>query len=280
MNIKARAFLIFFYFHFHFVIVIEYNYFTHHKMSQESIDQMLSQINRTIDETNTRQSTPVPRRRNGYRIAEKVEALEAVEEFGMEEASIRTSISSKLLGEWEKDRPRIMAAKHARHRQRLPGGGRKSQWGDLESRLNEWIVSIRQCKMQISFKTLREKALELKQSLHLDTFRASGSWLNGFMRRYSLSYRLPTHRAQQNNKSSTAKCTYVFLYLNKLNVAASRYDIDAIYNMDETPFYFDILEKKTIELTGYKTVDVLHSGNDKKRFTVVVTIEFCLFTSY
>jgi hypothetical protein len=57
----------------------------------------------------------------------------------------------------------------------------------------------------------------------------------------------------------------------KLNVNASRFSLDCIFNMDETPFYFDQLEKRTIDLVGAKSVDVHNSGNDKSRFTVVVT---------
>jgi hypothetical protein len=60
-------------------------------------------------------------------------------------------------------------------------------------------------------------------------------------------------------------------FLNKLNHAAATLDLCNIFNMDETPFYFVQMEKKTIDIAGSKSVGVNNSGNDKSRFTVVVT---------
>jgi hypothetical protein len=42
--------------------------------------------------------------------------------------------------------------------------------------------------------------------------------------------------------------------------------------MDETPFNYDHLQKRTIDFVGNNSVTTLHTGADKARFTVVVTI--------
>ena len=44
-----------------------------------------------------------------------------------------------------------------------------------------------------------------------------------------------------------------------------------ILNMDETPMYFDMLQKRTIDHKGTKDVETQHNGSDKSRFTTVVT---------
>ena len=44
-------------------------------------------------------------------------------------------------------------------------------------------------------------------------------------------------------------------------------------NMDETPVYYDQLERFTMESVGAKSVEVHHTGSEKSRFTVVVTIK-------
>ena len=42
--------------------------------------------------------------------------------------------------------------------------------------------------------------------------------------------------------------------------------------MDETPAYFDMIRSKTLEFVGTKTVDLLNSGHEKSRFSLVLTI--------
>lgn len=121
------------------------------------------------------------------------------------------------------------------------------------------------------------QSAELNESqnilLHkLNNFRCSASFIDSFMRRHNLSYRLPTHKALQNNKPVSTKCSEALVYFDDLNKAASKYTLDLIYNMDETPMYYDLLESRTIDFVGSNSVDVVHSGNEKKRFTLVVTI--------
>ena len=42
--------------------------------------------------------------------------------------------------------------------------------------------------------------------------------------------------------------------------------------MDETPVYFDIVENLTIENRDAKTVQIWITGNEKNRFTCVLTV--------
>ena len=53
---------------------------------------------------------------------------------------------------------------------------------------------------------------------------------------------------------------------------SDQFEADVIINMDETPFWFDLVYDRTVEVTGAKSVNVSHSGNDKKRFTVVASV--------
>ena len=45
-----------------------------------------------------------------------------------------------------------------------------------------------------------------------------------------------------------------------------------ILNMDQTPVYFCMTRKRTLEVVGVKTVHIRTSTNDTKRATVAVTI--------
>ena len=44
-----------------------------------------------------------------------------------------------------------------------------------------------------------------------------------------------------------------------------------ILNMDETPIWFDMARNFTIDQIGEKTVHIRSTGNEKNRFTVVLT---------
>jgi hypothetical protein len=47
---------------------------------------------------------------------------------------------------------------------------------------------------------------------------------------------------------------------------------NSIVNMDETPIYYDMPANYTLSQKGAKSVDVAHSGHEKDRITVVLTI--------
>ena len=42
--------------------------------------------------------------------------------------------------------------------------------------------------------------------------------------------------------------------------------------MDETPAYYDLVPTRTLETIGSMTVDMLNSGHDKTRFSLIITI--------
>jgi len=55
-------------------------------------------------------------------------------------------------------------------------------------------------------------------------------------------------------------------------LVACQFESDLILNMDETPFYFDMMVDRTIDEKGAKSIEICHTGNEKARFTVVITI--------
>jgi len=59
--------------------------------------------------------------------------------------------------------------------------------------------------------------------------------------------------------------------LNEMNRSCSGVDLSCLLNMDETPCYYDSPESRTVDFVGAKSVNVVHSGSDKARFTVTVT---------
>ena len=45
-----------------------------------------------------------------------------------------------------------------------------------------------------------------------------------------------------------------------------------IFQMDEIPTYVDNIDSRTIDFKGRKSIEVTHTGNNKNRFTISLTI--------
>ena len=154
----------------------------------------------------------------------------------------------------------------------MPGGGCTAKFIQIEQHLTKWIGQERKDGHVVSYTDLKKEAKRVARELSLKDFRASWSWMHAYCHRNGLSYRLPTHTAQQNTKPPSQKCFDMLVHLNAMNTICAEYDPSCILNMDETPFYYDHLQKRTLDFVGNNSITTLNTGADKARFTVVVTI--------
>ena len=82
-------------------------------------------------------------------------------------------------------------------------------------------------KSRVSLKRLKEQALIISKSLHINHFRLPHSFVDSFVvDRNGLSYRSTTHRAQTNKKTPDTKFVEVSQsqYLNEFNTAITDYE--------------------------------------------------------
>lgn len=63
------------------------------------------------------------------------------------------------------------------------------KWDTIENKLYDWIVDARENgnPVQVSFKAIKSKALELAEELNLPDFTASSGWYSRFIKRVNLS---------------------------------------------------------------------------------------------
>jgi len=116
---------------------------------------------------------------------------------------------------------------------------------NVEQKIYNWYLEMRKKGAPVSRMMLLSRAKALSKDLILEReFKATMQWTTSFMRRWRISLREPT-------KSRS---------------------LEKIANIDEVPFYFDMIPKKTLNATGEKCVLVQSTGGEKKRFTVV----FCV----
>ena len=80
------------------------------------------------------------------------------------------------------------------------------------------------------------------------------------MTRNNLTLRAKTSQSQ---KLPDTYDTDVLSFRDFISRNRRRLEPDFIVNMDETPFYFDNVPSKTVDIVGSKSVRVLTTGSDK-----------------
>lgn len=182
---------------------------------------------------------------------------------------IRYGYQRQQIKKWVKQESKINMVNKSRNR--VSGGGRKQFYPALEKKLLLWFRDQRNRKLVINYPRLRAECRKIAAEMGIDSkeFACSNRWIDAFCKRHKISHRRVTHKSQAQNfddlgelKRSTIE---YFDNLKELN-----YSEKVIYNMDETPCYFDMCCESTLHFKGENTVEALSTGNTKKRFTVVL----------
>ena len=89
-----------------------------------------------------------------------------------------------------------------------------------------------------------------------------------FLRRHGLVSRRVTTQGQgiPGNAAEQSK-----KFMADMKTASSALPLNAVGNMDEIPFWFDLPSAETYDFKGLKTIKSRTTGNEKLRFTVVLT---------
>lgn len=209
--------------------------------------------------------------RKSYTLYEKRKAVEKVKEVGVREASRQLKIPRKNLQRWSKqtellENAALTRGSNIRSKRRLTQS--RAKYPLLESALIDFIKEERGKRNSVTGKQIRRKAMVLYQTLYpgsRERFSASYGWLRRMVRRNNLSFRRVTSVGQKVPDDAPERCDTFLAEMKSLG------DFDIIMNMDETPCYFDMPSSVTFDLKGVQTVKVRTTGNEKLRFTVVLT---------
>jgi hypothetical protein len=90
------------------------------------------------------------------------------------------------------------------------------------------------------------------------------------MKRFKLSQRRRTKISQKLPSQTEEALAKFHQFIIRLRTKKS-FDLCNIFNMDETPVWFDMAGNFTVSQKREKTIQIRSTGNDKNRFTVVLT---------
>lgn len=93
-------------------------------------------------------------------------------------------------------------------------------------------------------------------------FKTSNRWMFAFMRRFELSQRQRTKISQKLPLQTNELLRKFHQFIIQLRTEKS-FELSNIFNMDETPVWFDMVGNFTIDQTGEKTIYIRGTGNGK-----------------
>ena len=132
--------------------------------------------------------------------------------------------------------------------------------------------------LPVSFADIARKM----KSICPPSFKASTGWIKGFKKRFNLTLRIPTlkiplkkwdsHRVNSIPVDVMEKIKLYDAFYTKL-MTTNKYDDDDIFNMDETPIWFNSTIRSTVDVKGKKEIALKTDlAEDKKRITAVLTV--------
>jgi hypothetical protein len=149
--------------------------------------------------------------------------------------------------------------------------GPLDQLKSIEPDLLRAIFEHREQGMKVDYFLIVMKASTLSSVFNEKSFTAQCSTANCFMCIHSFVYRMGTHESQHKPEEVQEEATDYMRLIRPFLIGNHR-DPRFILNMDQTPVYFLMNAKRTLELIGKKTIHIRTSTYDTKRATVAVTI--------
>jgi hypothetical protein len=219
----------------------------------------------------------VKRNRNSHTVEQKKNVVTYAKEHGRNKAARKFNLDSSMVGRWVKASDNWTTDEIKQSSKRV-GSGRKAFYPEAEEKLCNWLTGQRKQGLAVTYTILRHKMLEILKEPDMialygnvaETFKTSNRWISAFMKRNKLAWRRRT-RISQKLPSQTKELLDKFRnFIIRLRIEKC-FDLANIFNMDETPVWFDMAGNFTINQKGEKTIHIRSTGNEKNRFTVVLT---------
>lgn len=206
--------------------------------------------------------------RNSYTVKEKLSAIKYAKAHGNRAAGREFNVSESCIRDWRKIETRLMNM----NRKKRANRGKSAKYPELEQELFNYIVDKRKQGYCVSTTQVRLKALDLAKSMAgTSDFKASVKWTYGFFRRHLLSIRRRTHIAQKLPEDYEEKLVEFQKFVIKMR-KQNDYELSQIGNAGQTPLTFDIPYDTSIDVKGTKSVNIKTTGNEKNRFTVMLSV--------
>lgn len=187
-------------------------------------------------------------------------------EFGVDPSQLRRwKAQAPKFEELLKRRPltRVNASTATLH------SGRKSSLLAVEEDLLQFIMENRNHGLAVSIRMVTTKASQLLANFRRKTARAKDHAIRRFVAAHGLVHRVHTHQSQESITQVREKAVD---WIRQARQRLVGRDQRFIINMDQTPIFFSMLPRTTLETSGARSVNVRTSTGSTMRVTVAVTV--------
>ena len=205
----------------------------------------------------------------------KREVVNYAKQHGKSVAASHFNVNVSMIGRWIK--ASMNWTTETNGKKKKIGCGRKALYPEAEKVLYNWIIEQRKQGLAVTYLCIQNKMKEILREPSIialydsiDDFKASLRWLRLFLKRYGLVLRRRTKISQKLPKQTEELLESYNRFVINLRLEKS-FEMYNIFNMDETPVWFDMASNFTVNQKGEKTVHIRGTGNEKNRFTVVLT---------
>jgi len=217
----------------------------------------------------TKRNQTIKYNRKSYSIKQKKVVVDYAKQQGRNKAARHFGLDATMVGRWVKASSGWVNV--INQNSKRIGSDRKPFFPEAEKKLYEWIIEQRKQGLAVTYAIVRVKMLEiLEEDNAAEDFKTSDNWLSTFMKRYKLAWRRRTKISQKLPAQTEELLVKFHQFIIHLRIEKS-FELHNIFNMDETPVWFDMAGNFTINQKGEKTVHIRATGNEKNRFTVVLT---------
>ena len=214
-------------------------------------------------------------KRTSYTLKFKREVVNYAKQHSKSVAANQFNLDISMIGRWVKASVNWTTEKN--DKKKKIGSGRKALYPEAEKVLYNWIIEQRKQELAVTYITIQNKMKEILREPSMialynsiDDFKVSLRWLRLFLKRYGLVLRRRTKISQKLPEQTNELLESFNEFVINLRMEKS-FEMCDIFNMDKTPVWFDMAGNFTVNQKGEKMVHIRGTGNEKNRFTVVLT---------
>ncbi|UZO00989.1 uncharacterized protein OCT59_012099 [Rhizophagus irregularis] len=194
------------------------------------------------------------RQRISYSLEEKLIVVKYAQENGRNAAAKHFNLDAPMVGRWIRQSSKW--EEENKKKKRSGTSGRKAFYPEAEKILYSWIIEHWKKGFAVNYISIRLQMCKILKESSIQALYLAGE------RKTKISQKLPEDLEEKLDEFRQ--------YIIRLRTLYN-FDLNSIFNMDETPVWFDMAGNITVNNKGDKTVHIRTTGNDKNHFTVVLT---------
>ena len=188
------------------------------------------------------QMSEPPSKRKKYTLTYKQAVVAEAKKSSNRAVARKHALDESLVRRWRKINDDLLAEAKTKTvqgetRSRRSGGGRHVPFQELEKRLFERIVLMRQCRRRVTRKSIKKQAKKMHEEANGEKpFEGSSGWCQNFLKRFRLATRIKTHQSQRTPLALVPKLLSFLSYMRSYFHDHPERELRSIYSMDELLF--------------------------------------------